>query len=98
MHDIQQIRDHMEVFGADGVHVGVVDHVENSDRIMLSKNDPLAEGSHHFIPVRWIDHVELQGPPHQGQHGAHGLVEARVGATANVRGFMKDRSAVATFV
>ena len=57
MHNIQQIRDHMEVFGADGVHVGVVDHLEG-DRIKLTKNDPMAEGSHHFIPVDWIDHVD----------------------------------------
>jgi hypothetical protein len=27
MHNIQQIHDHMEVFGADGVHVGMVDHI-----------------------------------------------------------------------
>jgi hypothetical protein len=58
MHNIQQIHDHMEVFGADGVHVGMVDHMEGSDWIKLSKNDPLAEGSHHFIPVQWIDHVD----------------------------------------
>ena len=51
MRDIQQIHDDMEVFGADGVHVGVVDHMEGPDRIKLSKNDPLAEGSHHFVPV-----------------------------------------------
>jgi hypothetical protein len=57
MHNIQQIRDHMEVFGADGVHVGVVDHLEG-DRIKLTRNDPMAEGSHHFIPVDWIDHVD----------------------------------------
>jgi hypothetical protein len=58
MHNTENIREHMEVFGADGVHVGVVDRVEAPDRIKLTKSDPLAEGSHHFILADWIDHVD----------------------------------------
>ena len=53
-----QIREHMEVLGADGVHVGVVDRVEPGDRIKLTRNDPLAEGAHHFIAPDWVDHVD----------------------------------------
>ena len=38
MTDLSQIREHMEVIGADGVHVGTVDKVEG-DRIKLTKAD-----------------------------------------------------------
>jgi hypothetical protein len=54
----QQIREHMEVLGADGVHVGVVDHMEGSSQIKLTKKDAKAGGSHHLIPVDWVDHVD----------------------------------------
>ncbi|HCW59491.1 MAG TPA: hypothetical protein DHB48_00600, partial [Sphingobium sp.] len=36
MVDLSQIKEHAEVIGADGVHVGTVDHVEG-DRIKLTK-------------------------------------------------------------
>ena len=51
------IKAHMEVLGADGKHVGIVDHVEGAERIKLTKNDPAAGGKHHFIPVAWVDRV-----------------------------------------
>ena len=38
MVDVSQIKEHAEVIGADGVHVGTVDHVDG-DRIKLTKND-----------------------------------------------------------
>ena len=38
------IKEHMEVIGADGVHVGTVDRVENN-RIKLTKADS-GEGKH----------------------------------------------------
>ena len=45
------IKEHMEVIGADGVHVGTVDRVEGN-RIKLTKKDS-GEGSHkghhHFV-------------------------------------------------
>ena len=45
------IKEHMEVIGADGVHVGTVDKVEGN-RIKLTKRDS-GEGSHkghhHFV-------------------------------------------------
>jgi len=52
------IREHMEVMGADGVHVGEVDRVEEGDRIKLTRTDPLAEGAHHFISSDWIENVD----------------------------------------
>ncbi len=57
MMENMNIRDHMEVLGSDGKHVGTVDHMEGTERIKLAKNDPKAEGMHHFIPVGWVDHV-----------------------------------------
>lgn len=52
------IKEHMEVIGSDGEHVGTVDHMEGQDRIKLTKGDSQAGGQHHFIPVDWIDHVD----------------------------------------
>ena len=58
MTKIENIKEHMEVLGADGSHVGTVDHLEGLDRIKLAKSDPKAGGQHHFIPVTWVDHVD----------------------------------------
>jgi hypothetical protein len=52
-----QIREHMEVLGSDGAHIGTVDHLEGEDRIKLTKSDS-PDGMHHFIPVDWVDHVD----------------------------------------
>lgn len=60
MVELSKIRDHMEVVGADGVHVGTVDHLEG-DRIKLTKRDS-GEGSHrghhHYIPASLIAGVD----------------------------------------
>ena len=60
MTDLSQIKEHMDVIGADGVHVGTVDHVEG-DRIKLTKKDS-GEGSHkghhHYISQGLIAGVE----------------------------------------
>jgi hypothetical protein len=56
--DTKQIREHMEVLGPDGKHVGTVDHLEGQDQIKLTKTDPAANGKHHLIPVAWIDHID----------------------------------------
>jgi hypothetical protein len=53
-----RIREHMEVIGADGTHVGVVDRMDGKDRIKLTKSDLLAAGSHHYVPVDWVDHID----------------------------------------
>ena len=41
MADTAKIREHMEVLGSDGQHVGTVDKVEGQ-RIKLTKSDPAA--------------------------------------------------------
>ncbi len=55
-----QIKEHMEVIGADGVHVGTVDRVEGG-RIKLTKADS-GEGSHrghhHYIDHALVAEVE----------------------------------------
>jgi hypothetical protein len=57
-----EIKEHMEVIGADGVHIGVVDRVEGG-RIKLAKADS-GEGSHlghhHFIDLGLVAEVEGQ--------------------------------------
>lgn len=53
-----QIKEHMKVVSADGKHVGTVDHMEGSEMIKLTKNDPAARGHHHYIPLAWVDEVE----------------------------------------
>ena len=58
--DQSKIKEHMDVIGADGVHVGTVDRVENG-RIKLTKADS-GEGSHaghhHFIELGFVSGVE----------------------------------------
>lgn len=60
MIDAQKVKEHAEVIGADGVHVGTVDRVEGG-RIKLTKRDG-GEGSHaghhHFIPLDLVADVE----------------------------------------
>jgi hypothetical protein len=60
MSDLGNIREHMEIIGADGVHVGTVDHVDG-DRIKLTKGDS-GEGSHkghhHYISGGLVAGVE----------------------------------------
>jgi hypothetical protein len=62
MVDVSQIKEHAEVIGADGVHVGTVDHVDG-DRIKLTKNDsPQTQdgqgAKHHYLPIGLIAEVE----------------------------------------
>jgi hypothetical protein len=60
MADASAIRDHMEVIGADGVHIGTVDGVEGN-RIKLTKPDSgmgSHAGHHHYIPIALVAEVE----------------------------------------
>jgi hypothetical protein len=47
MANLSQIQPNTEVIGADGVHVGTVDHVDG-DRLKMTKKDS-SDGRHHFI-------------------------------------------------
>ncbi len=69
MAKVQDIKEHMEVLGADGKHVGTVDHVEGADKIKLTKGDPQSGGQRHLIPLRLVqridDKVHLSKPARQ---------------------------------
>jgi hypothetical protein len=73
-----EIKEHMEVIGADGVHVGTVDKVEGR-RIKLTKKDS-GEGSHkghhHFIDKSLVAEVERN--------------QVRLSANANVAVTMEE--------
>ena len=58
-----QVKEHMEVVGSDGKHVGAVDHMDG-DRIKLTKkDDPDGSGQHHHY------HPGQQHRRHRGQPG-----------------------------
>ncbi|MBW8742810.1 MAG: DUF2171 domain-containing protein [Sphingomonas sp.] len=66
MADLSKIKEHMEVIGADGVHVGTVDHVDG-DRIKLTKKDSGADvegaegghaGHHHYVSTGLVADIE----------------------------------------
>ena len=52
-----QVREHMEVVGSDGEHVGTVDR-SAGDRLILTKSDPESGGSHHSLTCTMIDRIE----------------------------------------
>jgi hypothetical protein len=56
MADLSQIKMHAEVIGADGVHVGTVDHVSGR-RIKLTKRDSV-DGHHHYIDGGLVADIE----------------------------------------
>lgn len=53
----ENIREHMEVVGSDGGHVGRVDKVAGTE-IELAKFDLGSGFKHHMIPLTWVDHIE----------------------------------------
>ena len=56
MADLSKVTEHAEVIGADGVHVGTVDHVQG-DRIKLTKMDS-GDKHHHYISGGLVAEVE----------------------------------------
>ena len=52
------IKEHMEVCGSDGAHVGTVDHLEGLDKIKLTKSDWKSGGQHHVIPLDWVAKID----------------------------------------
>ena len=75
---MNNIKEHMEVIGADGVHVGTVDRVENG-KIKLTKADSgegKHKGHHHFIDLGLVAEVEGQ--------------KVRLSANGNVAVAMED--------
>jgi hypothetical protein len=60
MSGVTGIKEHMEVIGADGVHVGTVDKIEGN-RIKLTKADSGMghhKGHHHFIEGNLVAEIE----------------------------------------
>ena len=66
MTDASSIREHMEVIGADGTHVGTVDCVKG-DRIVLTKSDSGVQmeqaqsshaGHHHYVSLGLVAGIE----------------------------------------
>ena len=50
------IREHLEIVGADSQHVGTVDHVDGNS-IKMTRTDPSADGQHHWIDLTYFDRV-----------------------------------------
>jgi hypothetical protein len=58
MADLSRITEHMEIIGADGVHVGTVDKVEG-DRIKMTKADSGShQDHHHYISGALVAEIE----------------------------------------
>jgi hypothetical protein len=58
MTDISTITPHMEIIGADGVHIGTVDRVDG-DRIKLTKADSGSHGDHHhYVSIGLVADIE----------------------------------------
>jgi hypothetical protein len=47
------IKEHVQVIGSCGKHIGTVDRVERRV-IKLAKDDPTSGGEHHYIPLVWV--------------------------------------------
>jgi hypothetical protein len=81
MVDLSQIKEHAEVVGADGAHVGTVDHVDG-DRIKLTKKDSAADikegagehaGHHHYISQGLIAGIDADGTVRLSATGANAI-------------------------
>lgn len=58
MADLSRITEHMDIIGADGVHIGTVDKVEGN-RIKMTKADSGSHGGHHhYIAGGLVAEVE----------------------------------------
>lgn len=57
MADTSKIKEHMEVIASNGRRIGIVDHLDGTDRIKLARQTS-GHGHHHLIPVAWVDHVD----------------------------------------
>lgn len=58
MADLSKVKEHMEIIGADGVHIGTVDRVEGN-RIKMTKPDSGShDDHHHYISGGLVAEVE----------------------------------------
>ena len=82
MADRHDIREHMEVVGSDGLHIGTVDHVDG-DRIKLTRKDS-PDGAHHYVPLSNV--VRTDGKVHLATTAA----SMGLGAVAGQTGYKAD--------
>ncbi len=59
MAPVLHIKENMDVVGADGVHIGTVDFVENDETIVLTRLDDEDE-TRLAIPLEWVERVNSQ--------------------------------------
>lgn len=74
--DLGNVRAGMEVVGADGEHLGTIDHLDGN-RVKLRRNDPASGGQHHWLAqdaVASVDGntVRLAVPADQAQRSWQG--------------------------
>jgi hypothetical protein len=82
MTDLSQIREHMEVIGADGVHVGTVDKVEGR-RIKLTLADSGSHpGHHHYLSAGLVADIEDNKVRLSANGDVAGLFEEEEGGEA----------------
>jgi len=64
--DTSKIKPDMPVVGSEDDQFAVVDHLEGSDQIKLTRDN---QGKHHFIPLDWVtlvdDKVHIDRPVQQ---------------------------------
>lgn len=60
MADASEITEHMEIVGADGVHVGKVDHVDGNRIKMVRKDEEHGQDSshHHYVRLAAVASVD----------------------------------------
>ena len=58
MAGLSEVREHMEIVGADGVHVGTVDSVEGSRIKMIKADSGSHENHHHYLSEGLVASVE----------------------------------------
>lgn len=51
------IREHMEIVGNDGEHVGIVDGIDADGEIKISRTDT-PDRLHHFLPLATVEFVD----------------------------------------
>ncbi|MFL6737303.1 MAG: DUF2171 domain-containing protein [Sphingomonas sp.] len=59
MADLSAIKEHMEIIGADGVHLGTVDRIEGNRIKMIRADSGIGhEDEHHYVPRGLVAEVE----------------------------------------
>ena len=83
MSGFEDIREHMEVIGADGVHIGTVDRVEDNRIKLIRADSGLGhEEHHHFIPRGLVAEVDKALSARHTGRVFRDLVEIQVGEPA----------------